>query len=178
MKFALGFIVAVVVIAVGAAITALFYDVAASAPEPEAVSSILHSVMRHSVQARAAAAGRESWSPAELQKGFEEYDEMCVICHSAPGKERTPISKGLQPQPPDLAKASTQWTTAQLFWIISNGVRMTGMPAFGRTHGDAEIWNIVGFVRLLPKIPAQTYRDMESRAAATRREEETRHGRP
>ena len=60
-------------------------------------------------------------------KGFKDYDEMCIVCHSAPGKERRPISKGMRPQPPNLAKASTQWTNAQLFWIIKNGVKMTGM---------------------------------------------------
>ncbi len=123
MKFFLGFAAAVFVVVIVAAIFAVSYNVAASVAEMPLESEVLHSVMRHSVQARAGVEGRETWSEAELRKGFQEYDEMCIICHSAPGKERTPISKGMRPQPPNLTDTAKQWSTAQLFWIIKNGSR-------------------------------------------------------
>jgi mono/diheme cytochrome c family protein len=69
--------------------------------------------------------------------------------------------QGLRPEPPNLAQTSEQWTNAQLFWIIKNGIKMTGMPAFGPTHQDDAIWNIVGFVRRLPQISAEGYQAME-----------------
>ncbi|KAF2991516.1 cytochrome c (plasmid) [Methylocystis sp. MJC1] len=161
MKYLLGFIAAVVLMVIGAIIFAATYNVAASARGSTLEFGILHSVMRNSVRARAGEDGRETWTEEELRKGFEQYDEMCIICHSAPGKERRPISKGMDPEPPNLAETSKQWTTAQLFWIIKNGIKMTGMPAFGPTHSDAEIWNLVGFVHRLPEITADKFLAME-----------------
>ncbi len=108
-------------------------------------------------------------------KGFKDYDEMCIICHSAPGKERKAISKGMRPEPPNLAETSKRWTTTQLFWIVKNGIKLTGMPAFGATHGDDEIWNIVGFVRLLPEMSADTFRAMEVEYESAGRNEEQGH---
>lgn len=100
---------------------------------------------------------------------------MCIICHSAPGKERRPISKGMCPQPPNLAETSKQWTSAQLFWIIKNGVKMTGMPAFGSTHSDEQMWNIVGFVRQLPQLSPNDFRAMESKFGSAGEHEEEGH---
>lgn len=89
---------------------------------------------------------------------------MCIICHGAPGKERSDIGKGLEPRAPNLVKAEKGWTNAQLFWIVKNGIRMTAMPAFGRTHPDPVIWNIVGLVRRLPQISAREYESMAVQA--------------
>jgi len=97
-----------------------------------------------------------------VRDGFKEYDETCIICHGAPGKEHSKIGKGLEPQTPDLVKTEKGWTNAQLFWIVKNGIRMSGMPAFGKTHPDPVIWNIVGFVRRLPRISALEYEAMEA----------------
>jgi mono/diheme cytochrome c family protein len=175
VKFILGYITALISVVIAAVIFAAAYDVSASAPETAAESKILHAVMKNSVSARAGAHEREAWSDEELRKGFKGYDEMCIICHSAPGKERRPISKGMRPQPPNLAEASKQWTTAQLFWIIKNGVKMTGMPAFGPTHSDEEIWNLVGFVRILPEISADKFRAMENEYKDPGKAEEEGH---
>jgi hypothetical protein len=63
------------------------------------------------------------------------------------------IGQGLNPGAPDLTLARVQGRTdGQLFWIVSNGIRMTGMPAFSPTHGENEIWQVVAFVRHLPEI--------------------------
>jgi mono/diheme cytochrome c family protein len=144
-------VTAIIIMVVAAALVAWTYDVEASVPDTAIEFEVLHSIMRNSVQMRAGTVERETWSEEDVRNGFKDYDEMCIICHSAPGKERRPISKGMRPQPPDLAKPPKQWTNAQLFWIIKNGVKMTGMPAFGSTHSDEQIWNIVGFVRRLRK---------------------------
>lgn len=176
MKFFLGFAAAIIIAAIAAAIFAFSYNVAAAVPETSFELGVLHSVMQHSVRERAGVGGAETWSDDELRKGFQEYDVMCVICHSAPGKERTPISQGMRPQPPNLADTVKQWTTAQLFWIVKNGVKMTGMPAFAASHSDDDIWNIVGFVRSLPQISADRFRAMENEFKSRgQHEEEAAH---
>ncbi len=69
----------------------------------------------------------------------------------------------MNPQPPLLSDASKQGRDNELFWIIKNGVRMTGMPAFGLTHRDEEIWAIVGFVRQLSHISAEQYEQLREK---------------
>jgi mono/diheme cytochrome c family protein len=165
MKFLAGFIAAFVLSALAAFLVIISgaYNVAATAPHSELERVIFSSTMRHSVEARAGKQSREAWSEDQVRSGFEEYDNMCIICHAAPGKERSDIRKGLQPEPPNLAEAAKQWSSAELFWIIKNGVKMTGMPAFGPTHSDEKIWNIVGFVRRLPQTSAEEFKAMEER---------------
>jgi mono/diheme cytochrome c family protein len=137
------------------------YNVAATVPHSALERVILNSAMVYSVRVHAGKESREAWSEEQVRDGFKEYDAMCTVCHGAPGKERSDISKGLRPEPPNLAEVSKEWTNAQLFWIIKNGIKMTGMPAFGPTHKDEMIWNIVGFVRRLPQTSAQEYKAME-----------------
>jgi len=85
--------------------------------------------------------------------GLNHYRENCVICHGAPGVEGGELAKGLNPPAPALERPGFQkMTDGQLFWIAKHGIRMTGMPAFGPTHSDEEIWKIVSFVRHLPNI--------------------------
>jgi mono/diheme cytochrome c family protein len=87
-------------------------------------------------------------SPA-IEKGLVHYRAMCLQCHGASHVEADEFAQGLNPQPPDLAVASKEWQDGELFWITKHGIRMTGMPAFGKTHSDEEIWQIVAFVREL-----------------------------
>jgi mono/diheme cytochrome c family protein len=167
MRFFAGLVTALIVIVAAAALAAWTFDIAASVPDTAVEFKILHSIMRNSVRMRAGTDERETWSEEEVRKGFKDYDEMCIVCHSAPGRERRPISNGMRPQPPDLAETSKQWTSAQLFWIIKNGIKMTGMPAFGSSHNDEQIWSIVGFVRRLPQISPNDFRSMESKIGST-----------
>jgi mono/diheme cytochrome c family protein len=81
-----------------------------------------------------------------FKEGFGHYNEMCVICHSAPGINESEISKGLYPQAPILYQYSSQMDPKETFWIIKNGLKMTGMPAFGPTHTDHNIWAITTFI--------------------------------
>ena len=92
-------------------------------------------------------------SPGAVPAGMEHYKEMCVLCHGAPGVYASEAGEGLNPPAPDLTLAKIQnRTDGELFWIVQNGIRMTGMPAFGPTHKDEEIWKIVAFLRHLPKL--------------------------
>jgi mono/diheme cytochrome c family protein len=91
--------------------------------------------------------------PSALGSGMAHYRENCVLCHGAPNVKPAELAAGLNPPVPDLDTDDAQsLSDGKLFWIIKNGIRMTGMPAFGETHSDQEIWHIVTFVRHLPKI--------------------------
>ena len=87
--------------------------------------------------------------------------KACVYCHGAPGKDPTDIGKGLNPEPPYLPDVVARWSGGELFWIAKNGIRMTGMPAFGSTHKDEEIWKVVAFIQRLPTVTEEDYAKME-----------------
>jgi mono/diheme cytochrome c family protein len=97
-----------------------------------------------------------------IKEGFEHYDEMCSSCHGKPGMEETELSKGLNPRAPYLPKVAKYIDPAKLFWATKNGIKMTGMPAWGKTHSDDKIWAIVAFVKKLPSITKNDYDKMKS----------------
>jgi len=177
MKFLAGFVAAFVVSALTVFLVIISgaYNVGASAPQTELERFILHSTRRYSVLARAGKELPEVWTEDEVKSGFGEYDEMCVVCHGAPGKEPSYIRQGLQPKPPNLAEAAKGWSASELFWIIKNGVKMTGMPAFGATHPDDKIWNIVGFLRRLPQTSAEQFKALEARIGQSSQREQEHH---
>jgi mono/diheme cytochrome c family protein len=93
--------------------------------------------------------------PAAIATGLDHYRENCVMCHGAPGVAGTELSKGINPPAPSLGKEENDTPDGELFWVIKHGIRMTAMPAFGPTHTDKEIWDIVAFVRHLPDLSVQ-----------------------
>jgi len=100
--------------------------------------------------------------PSMLKEGFEHYNEMCVSCHGAPGNEETELTKALNPPAPYLVEVAKEIDPKELFWITKNGIKMTGMPAWGKTHSDEKIWAIVAFVKKLSGMTAEEYQKMEN----------------
>lgn len=138
-------------------------DVSAAKPEKGLMRWMLSTAMDHSVERRAK--GIEVpplGDSSQVAMGFEHYDEMCVTCHGAPDIDRSEIGKGLNPHAPNLSRSITDMSDAELYWIIKNGIKMTGMPAFGKTHTEDELWAIVAFVRLLPEMSPEQYKLYES----------------
>jgi mono/diheme cytochrome c family protein len=102
-------------------------------------------------------------APVILREGLEHYADHCASCHANDGSGNTLYGRGLSPPPPDLRSGSTQSKTdGELFAIIQNGVRMTGMPAFG-SPGDDDLstWKLVLFIRHLPSLTTAEERAME-----------------
>ena len=167
MKFVAGALAGLVA---GLAVAALItftgtVNVAATSPDSSVTEWLLHTAMRRSVAARSGSVtAPKDYTEAQAKSGFQEYGAMCAGCHGAPGRMRSAAGKGMRPGAPDLAQAGQSWDNASLFWIVRNGVNMTGMPAFGPTHDDDTIWNIVAFVRKLPGMSAEEYRAYESSA--------------
>lgn len=97
--------------------------------------------------------------------GASEYVEMCVACHGAPGVPRGEYGRGLKPEPPDLAHEARELSPPELFWVVKHGVRHTGMPAFGPTHSDEDLWAVVAFVEQLADMSPEQYRARTAGAA-------------
>jgi mono/diheme cytochrome c family protein len=104
-------------------------------------------------------------SAEDLHDARLHFADHCAICHGNDGGGQTVIGGGLYPKPPDLRLPETQnLTDGELFWIIENGVRFTGMPAFsmGGEHGGMQgSWKLVHFIRHLPHLTAAERIEME-----------------
>lgn len=89
-----------------------------------------------------------------VANGRMQFGARCAACHGTDGRTPTDIGRWMYPRATDLGSPEVQrWTDAELFWIIKNGIRPTGMPGFARIHSDEEIWNLVHFVRSLGAVP-------------------------
>lgn len=163
----LGVIASIVVIAGAASIYAGAYNIAADDPHTTPVHALLDTVRERSiaVRARSLTPPADLYSPQRSAIGAGLYAEMCSTCHLGPGVERSELSQGLYPQAPELAKAQDM-TAAEQFWIIKHGVKMSAMPAWGKTHPDPLIWDMVAFVRKLPGMSVEQYRKLVASAPA------------
>jgi len=141
------------------------YDVAATSEDPAILRWILQTTREESIELRADAivppADAVLNDPETIRDGFEHYEEMCVVCHGAPGVDAGEAREGLNPEPPLLVDQDEDLTPGEAFWVVKNGIKMTGMPAWGPTHSDDRIWAIVAFVKKLPGLSAADYRAMQ-----------------
>jgi mono/diheme cytochrome c family protein len=143
------------------------YNVAASKPHTRLEFWVLSTTMENSVQARAEQAQVPQDFEARVTKeGFRHYRLICETCHGAPGVEPSEIGKGLNPEPPELKEEAEEWSPAELFWIVKHGIKMSGMPAFGKTQSDEALWRVVAFVKKLPQIEPAEYKQIGQKEAA------------
>ena len=92
-------------------------------------------------------------SPAAVAAGLALFGTHCVDCHGAPGIDPTEAGASLNPPAPGLTLARVQARPdGELQWIVSNGIRMTGMPAFGASRSEEEVWQLVAALRRLPQL--------------------------
>ena len=99
---------------------------------------------------------------------------MCTGCHLGPGIEPTELSQGLYPQAPELARGD-DLSPAEQFWTIKHGVKLSAMPAWGKTHSDDLIWDMVAVVRQMPKLSSDQYKKLVASAPESH-EEMMEHG--
>ncbi len=170
--------VAIVVTIVVIAVIGLIYiysglfNVSAAGPVGKMEDWVLSTTMDNSVERHAKNIIVPSLvDSAQIALGFDHFREMCVTCHGAPGVEPSYIGKGLNPEAPNLTEAAGEWNDAELYWIVKNGIKMTGMPSFGKTHSEAALWAMVAFVRLLPKMTPEEYQSLSSTHAVAEGDE-------
>ena len=134
------------------------YNVSASEPHSDPVRWTLDTTMHRSVEVRADATSLpESFTQQQISEGARHYARSCAHCHGVPGGEPAAWSRGMRPEPPHLVEAAAEWSPAEIHWIVENGIRMTGMPAFGSAHSAEEIMAITAFVSALPGLTAEDY---------------------
>ena len=165
--------IALVVIAIASAASLLHGGLSAKAT-PTRLEAFVARNARHLAIPRNA---RQTHNPVldapEVQREARlHFADHCAICHGNDGSGDTPIGNGLYPKPPDLRKPATQeLSDGELFWIIENGVRFTGMPAFssngdhdhamGNHGGGQDSWKLVHFIRHLPHLTVAERLEME-----------------
>jgi mono/diheme cytochrome c family protein len=138
-----------------------YYNVAGTAADPEIVKWALGRIRQASIERHATEKPpAELNDPATVRAGARAYSERgCVNCHGAPGVEWTKFSEGLHPDPPDLKEIANEVTPQQLFWVVKNGINMTGMPSFAAIEmPDQEIWTVVAFVKKLPSVSEDDFK--------------------
>lgn len=136
------------------------YDIGADAPHGRPVYTLLAALRDRSIAARTADLRVPALGNAALvRRGAGNYEAMCSGCHLAPGAPRSELSRGLYPAPPQLARASPE-DPARAFWVIKHGIKASGMPAWGRSMADQDIWGLVAFLQQLPKLDAAGYREL------------------
>ncbi|MDE2362571.1 MAG: cytochrome c [Hyphomicrobiales bacterium] len=127
-----------------------FYDISAAIQDPPALASAIVRVRNASIERHAADRAPANFNDdSRLHDGARAFANAgCVNCHGAPGVKWAKFSEGLNPDPPDLKEVAGELDPSEIFWIVKNGIRMTGMPSFGAAgFGDDEIWSIAAFVK-------------------------------
>lgn len=102
-------------------------------------------------------------SPEVLAEARAHWADHCALCHANNGSGDTQIGRNLYPPAPDMRLPATQQLTdGELFYIIENGVRLTGMPAWGGSEqGEQDSWKCVRFIRHLPQLTPEEEQEME-----------------
>jgi len=139
------------------------YDFGADAPHWAPIEHAIAFARARAVTVRARSIVVPPFTVAMPADGASDYDAMCTSCHLAPGMEENEMRPGLYPAPPRFERFAAL-NAAQQFWIVKHGIKMSGMPAWGRTHSDAEIWNMVAFVQKLPGMTPSAYKAMTKAA--------------
>jgi mono/diheme cytochrome c family protein len=165
---ALFLVIGLAVLGVGAAVAAsILHDGLSSRATP---SKLEAAIARNSHYLAIPSSARSAQNPLlataeELHDARLHFADHCAICHGNDGSGLTAIGEGLYPPPPDLRKPATQnLTDGELFWVIENGVRFTGMPAFGKSGqhgGEIDSWKLVHFIRHLPRLTTEERLEME-----------------
>lgn len=121
--------------------------------EPGHLETILATRAKHAIVRRSSRRGIPP-APINLQASIEEGDKLfgteCAACHGLDGHKLTDAGRWMYPRAADLISPEVQqYSDRELFWIVKNGIRLSGMPAFGRVESDEHIWNLVHYLRTL-----------------------------
>lgn len=138
-----------------------FFNVGASSGHWRITEWFLHFAMRSAVRTYATTIEvPETFDEGAVLPAAGHFATGCAVCHGAPGEERPAMTTDMLPEPPRLEEVIADWNDAELFRIVKHGVRFTGMPAWPTQKRDDEVWAMVAFLRELPGLEPQEYRDL------------------
>lgn len=142
----------VIILIGGAILFATQFNLSAN-PEPGRFEARIATMGKHwfvSRSVREHSVPEPPGGPSSLDSGGMTFNGDCAFCHGQDGRTPTDVGLAMYPRVPSLASPEVQqWSDAELFWIIRNGNRYTGMGAFGKTLTDGQIWDLVRYVRSL-----------------------------
>ncbi|HYL64699.1 MAG TPA: cytochrome c [Candidatus Methylomirabilis sp.] len=153
-----------IALAVGFAAASILHSGLSARATPTALEAMMARNARHLAIPSAARTQKNpiTASDENLRAARLHFADHCAMCHGNDGSGDTMIGKGLYPKPPDLCLEETQkLSDGELFWIIENGVRFTGMPAFSSPGAEDDSWKLVLFIRHLPRLTAEERIEME-----------------
>lgn len=101
-------------------------------------------------------------STASVSQGQYHYKEMCLRCHGAPGVAPKSWSQNMLPEPPPVWNSTKTWEDGEIFYVVKNGIKMTGMPTWKKSHTDKEIWSMVAFIREMENLDEETKKEFRS----------------
>jgi mono/diheme cytochrome c family protein len=136
------------------------YNIGADDHHTRVVLTIIEQLRNRSIAVRAHEIDAPNLGdPKHIAAGAQHYAALCIGCHLAPGVTKSEIRAGLYPHPPNLAEENID-DIQRAFWIIKHGIKMSAMPAWGKTLNDAAVWDIVSFVRQMPMMTPETYQQL------------------
>lgn len=140
-----------VAVAGGVFVHAGGYNIAATEQHSAPVYWLLDYAMRRSTKSRSADIDTPDLADAaRIRNGFLIYRDKCLQCHGAPGVAPEDFAIGLTPAPANLVATAREWKVNDIYWVVRNGIKMSGMPAWEYRLSDAQIWDVVAFVVRLP----------------------------
>jgi mono/diheme cytochrome c family protein len=152
-----GMFAALLIVLAVLAVVSGFYNFGADSPHTAVVQSVIELARDRSVEAHAGGLKIPKLNDeGMIADGASHYAGMCTQCHLAPGLKENEMRPGMNPKPPILADFPAD-DPAEQFWIVKHGIKMSGMPAWGTTHTDAEIWEIVAFLQNLHGMTPEKY---------------------
>ena len=157
---AIGVLAVIIAIAAGVFFLGGFFNIAATIEDPGVVNWALIRTRTASIQYHASGTPPIKLDDPEVIKaGARAFAQQgCATCHGGPGVDYAKFAEGINPGPPEL-KDVAGIDPAQLFWVIKNGIRMTGMPSFEKAGAsDQDIWQIVAFVKKMPDVSDADYK--------------------
>lgn len=141
------------------------YDISATDQHLAPTFKALDVAMRRSVQRRAKdIAVPALGDPAQVRRGLALFRDHCVQCHGGPGVSPEPFSLGLTPSAANLVHTARAWKPAEIYWVVRNGLKMTGMPAWRFRMPEEDLWAVVAFMQVLPALSPADYRRMAAEA--------------
>jgi len=111
-------------------------------------------------------------TPENLKAGQGDFEEHCASCHGLDGSGENRFEADFYPPVPKLADVAQEWSDGELYFIISNGISMSGMPGFSGNHDSKDIWGMVLWVRHLAQLSPQEKAALEFRAHMTTEQHE------
>jgi len=147
------------------------YNIAASSGHLAVTRAFLEFGMTNSVRTQSAMIEAPNLvnDVDRVRLGAGHYQGGCAPCHGAPGEPANPIAKHMLPPPPTLAPHVKRWQDKHLFWIVKHGMKYTGMPAWASQDRDDEVWAVVAFLRRLPHLTPEGYRELAYGSASAQR---------